>query len=137
MTHDVFYAPPSRVTEREITLEGEELQHLAQVMRRKEGDAIRVVDGAGTVYEAVIQKVSRAAARCAITARQPGLGESIVALTLGAGLLKNPAKFDFLVEKATELGVRTISPGVPLSPSSVTGQLSISVPRRLFAQSQS
>ncbi len=110
MTHDVFYAPPSHIGEADITLEGPELQHLALVMRKKEGDAIRVVDGAGTVYEAVVRRLSRAAACCAITARRTGEGEGHVALTLGVGLLKNPAKFDFIVEKATELGVRTIVP---------------------------
>ncbi len=110
MTHDVFYAPPSHIGEADITLEGPELQHLALVMRTKEGDAIQVVDGTGTVYEAVVRRLARTAACCTITARRTGEGEGRVALTLGVGILKNPAKFDFVVEKATELGVRTIVP---------------------------
>ncbi len=110
MAHDVFFASPSQISEAEIIIEGEEFRHLAQVMRKKAGDAIQVVDGTGVMYDAVVRELSRSAARCGIAARRRGEGESGVALTLGVGLLKNPAKFDFMVEKATELGVRAIVP---------------------------
>ena len=36
--------------------------------------------------------------------------EPFILVTLAVGILKNPSKFDFLVEKVTELGVREIIP---------------------------
>jgi len=110
MAHDFFYAPPSRITGSELVIEGNEFRHLVHVLRRKQGDEIQVVDGAGGEYVAVIGTLTRTAARCSILRRRPGLDESPVPLDLGVGILKNPARFEFLVEKAAELGVRSIVP---------------------------
>ncbi len=79
-------------------------------MRRGVGDAIRIVDGAGTAYNAVIEELGGKRARCRITARTERPGEPAIHLTLGVAILKNGANFDFLVEKATELGVSAIVP---------------------------
>jgi 16S rRNA (uracil1498-N3)-methyltransferase len=79
-------------------------------MRKKPGDAIRVVDGAGTAYDATVAEISKRTARCEITATHPRLNEPEIDVTLGVAILKNASKFDFLVEKVTELGVNTIVP---------------------------
>ena len=108
MAGDYFYAPPEARSGQEILIEGEELQHLVHVMRHKEGDTLVVVDGTGVVYETALRRLDRRGARCEIlTARREPPGRLV---RLGVGVLKNPAKFDFLVEKATELGVSAIVP---------------------------
>ncbi len=105
-----FYVPPDRIFRDGCFVEGEEFSHLTHVMRRSVGDAIRIVDGAGTAYDAVIEEIGGRRARCRITARSERPGEPAIRLTLGVAILKNGANFDFVVEKATELGVSAIVP---------------------------
>jgi len=112
MSLEYFFTPPHLIGHNELTIEGDEFAHLTHVMRRKPGDAIRVVNGAGTALDVVIIETSRHTARCEITATHSRLHEPDADVTMGVGVLKNSSRFDFLVEKATELGVNTI---VPLS----------------------
>ena len=107
---EYFYVPPGSVTPPTLTIEGPEFTHMTHVMRMREGDAIRAVDGNGNSYDALITSITRDSASCSITARAQGLHEPARALTLGAGMLKNPSRFDYLVEKATEIGVVQIVP---------------------------
>jgi 16S rRNA (uracil1498-N3)-methyltransferase len=107
---DYFYAPPSQIRGNEILIEGDEFAHLVHVMRKKEGDAICVVDGRGTAYDAEITVINRKIAHCTIAGKHERHHESSRDVTLAVAVLKNPSKFDFLVEKATEIGVRRIVP---------------------------
>ncbi len=107
---DYFFCPPERITATSLTIEGEEFAHLVHVMRAKEGDEIRVVDGAGNAYDVRLGEISKKMVRAAIQHVEHHHHEPDVELTLAVGVLKNPSKFDFIVEKATELGVRTIIP---------------------------
>jgi len=107
---DFFYCPPSDVTGGSLVIGGEEFSHLAHVMRKREGDELMVVDGKGTAFEVVVSRVERRSAVCTIVRRHERYGEPGVRVTLGVGLLKNPSRFDVIVEKATELGVREVVP---------------------------
>jgi 16S rRNA (uracil1498-N3)-methyltransferase len=107
---EYFYTPPDNIASDTLTIEGDEFAHLTHVMRKKVGDAIRVVDGCGNVFDVVIEEIRRREARCAIRARQRRLNEPRRDVTLAVALLKNGAKFDVLVEKCTELGVNAIIP---------------------------
>ncbi|MEO8167061.1 MAG: RsmE family RNA methyltransferase [bacterium] len=107
---DYFYTLPKNITSDSLTIEGEEFSHLAHVMRKPVGAQIIVVDGIGKAYEATIEEITKRAARCSIQTTNAGLHESPVDVTLAVGLLKNHSKFDFLIEKCTELGVNAFFP---------------------------
>jgi 16S rRNA (uracil1498-N3)-methyltransferase len=107
---ETFYTPARLITPPSLAIEGDELKHLAQVMRLRPGDALRVVDGEGNSYAATIASLTRNAALCTITSHDVRTHEPARRLILGVGLLKNPARFDFLVEKAVELGAHAIVP---------------------------
>ena len=107
---EYFYAPPSHITMPTLRIEGEEFVHLSHVMRKKENDTICVVDGCGNLYEAAITRITGRAAFCTVTSHTTGVNEPLRQAILGVGILKHGANFDFLVEKATELGVHTIVP---------------------------
>jgi len=107
---EYFYTPPNCITGDELVLDGEEFSHLTHVMRKQVGDTIRVVDGCGQVYDVRIIEVRKHLARCSILARQERLHEPPTELTVAAALLKSPSRFDYLVEKTTELGTRRIIP---------------------------
>jgi 16S rRNA (uracil1498-N3)-methyltransferase len=107
---EYFYSPPECISTNQLTIEEDEFSHLTHVMRKNVGDSICVVDGAGMAYEVTITDIHERTAVCSIRSRRAGLNEPRTVVTLGVGLLKNSAKFDFLVEKATEIGATTIVP---------------------------
>lgn len=107
---EYFYTPPRHIADGHVFIDGEEHAHLVHVMRRKVGDHIRVVDGMGTAHDVTLIEVERRFARGKISGTMERHREPGVDLTLAVGILKNPSRFDFLVEKVTELGVREIVP---------------------------
>lgn len=107
---DYFYCPPENITPTSLVIDGDEFSHLVHVMRGKEGDEIRVVDGKGTAYDVRLGEIKKRMVQATIHHTYQLHHEPGIDVTIAVGLLKNPSKFDFLVEKATELGVRTIIP---------------------------
>lgn len=107
---DYFYAFPKNISRDTVEIVGEEFTHLVHVMRKKEGDVLRVVDGKGTAYDVELSTIKKKTAVGKIIAQHLHHNEPDREITLAVGILKNPSKFDFLVEKVTELGVREIIP---------------------------
>ena len=107
---EYFYTPSSFIRGEDLLIEGDEFAHLTHVMRKTAGDSLRVVDGEGHAYDVTISEISKRSARCAITKRHDGLHEPGIDVTVAVGVLKNSSKFDFIVEKATEIGVNAIVP---------------------------
>ena len=81
----------------------------AQVRRVQPGDALRIFDGRGAERAAQVLEVGRRAVRVRLGAPQPTLPEPAWHVTLALGMPANE-RMDFLVEKATELGVSAIQP---------------------------
>jgi 16S rRNA (uracil1498-N3)-methyltransferase len=105
-----FYVPPGSIAGSEAAVEGDEYAHLTQVMRHHKGDIIGIVDGAGMAYVAEIASIGKRTALCTIRSTHPHLHEPSRHVTLAVGVLKNPSRFETVVEKCTELGVRKIIP---------------------------
>ena len=107
---DYFYCSPEHISKSSVLIDGEEFAHLIRVLRKKVGDEIRVVDGLGTAYDVTLTELDKKTAHGTISSRIEHHNEPSVSITLAVGILKNPSRFDFLVEKATELGVKEIIP---------------------------
>ncbi len=92
-----------------LELTEEEALHVVRVLRMKEGGAVRLMDGMGGVAKGELVQVGKRQALVHVEEvsrseeRPPGLS-LVVAPT------KNTDRFEWLVEKATELGVREIVP---------------------------
>jgi 16S rRNA (uracil1498-N3)-methyltransferase len=93
-----------------LVLRGDEHHHVSRVLRLKVGERILVGDGRGDVVEAVIEDVGREETRCRAEAMHRHFNEPFVEITLLQGVLKNPSKMDWLVEKGTELGMASFVP---------------------------
>ncbi len=119
MTRRRFYAPSFAFSSdaSRVTLETEEAHHLRDVLRLSVGDDVFVFDGAGREFRCRIESIAgRAKGRAAgetilEVCEEVGAPhrESPFRLTLAVALLKNE-KFDWVVQKATELGVSAIVP---------------------------
>jgi 16S rRNA (uracil1498-N3)-methyltransferase len=92
-----------------VPLPDDEARHL-RVRRLAVGDPIALFDGAGRSYLARLESLSRAGAVARVTEALPArAGESALDLTLAVAALKAD-RIDWVVEKATELGVTRIQP---------------------------
>jgi 16S rRNA (uracil1498-N3)-methyltransferase len=108
---DYFYAPPSRAKGKTIIIDGEELHHLSKVLRKKVGEVLTIVDGKDHAYRTVLKSISQTGAECEVQETLYRWHEpEEVELRLAVAMLKNPSRFDSVVEKCTELGVREILP---------------------------
>jgi 16S rRNA (uracil1498-N3)-methyltransferase len=106
---EFFYAPPENFSSDSVTLAGEEHQHLVRVLHHKLGDRVSVVDGAGVAADGEIVEIGRTATRLRIIKRMRRLGEPFLHLTLAQAIPKGN-RFDWVIEKATEIGVSAFIP---------------------------
>jgi 16S rRNA (uracil1498-N3)-methyltransferase len=104
-----FFVPPERICEGRITIEGQELIHAAQVMRRRKGDVVTVMDGASKEYTARIVSIDDRKCIAEILDERAADTEVPVHITLCQAMIK-PARFEVVLEKATELGASSIVP---------------------------
>lgn len=104
-----FYAPPENVNHDLVRLSREETHHLIRVLRLKAGDEAFVFDGCGREYRCSFLRTESSFAKLAIVDVLGDEVESRLNLKLGQALAKGE-KFDFIVQKATELGVSSIVP---------------------------
>jgi len=80
-----------------------------QVLRMQPGDALTLFDGAGGEYAATVERMGRSEVAVAVGAHTPVEREAARAVHLAVGMPANE-RMDWLVEKATELGVTSIQP---------------------------
>jgi 16S rRNA (uracil1498-N3)-methyltransferase len=106
-----FFLPRSKIDGRRGSLAGAELEHLRRVLRLRPGDHIIVFDDSGCEHEAVILTLNDTQGEVEILRSYQAERESPLAVTLAVALTKGD-KMDYVVEKATELGVKTIAPFV-------------------------
>lgn len=93
---------------RALTIEGGQAHYLARVMRVSEGDAVVLCDDVTGEWAAAVSALGKR--EVALTVTQKLREREVVPdFTLCAALIKKP-RFDLLLEKATELGVRRIQP---------------------------
>lgn len=92
-----------------ITLGGDEAHHLARVLRLREGDRVFVFNGAGEEWECAITRIGKNESDLSVVRQLMDVVESPLELTLAQALIKGD-KFDWVVQKATELGVTRIVP---------------------------
>lgn len=110
MTRRRFHAPPNAFTQQTVTLAADEARHLRDVLRLKPGDEVYVFDGLGHEFRSTVSNIKRDVVELRIEADvEPAKAESQLQLNLGVALLKGE-KFDLVVQKATELGVKRITP---------------------------
>jgi len=104
-----FFLPKERIQHQRGTIVGEELAHLRKVLRLGPGDQLTVFDDTGWEHEAVIRSFSVDRGDVDIVRSYRPERESSLQITLALGLTKGE-KTDFVIEKATELGVQTLVP---------------------------
>lgn len=105
-----FFAPPANFHNSKIILDSDEAKHLREVLRLREGTQVNVFDGEGKEFSAEIEIVRKHETILNVIEEIPAYAaESELDLTLAVALLKGE-KFDLVVQKACELGIKKIVP---------------------------
>jgi len=107
-----FYCPTPLAVDLVLDLPSSAARHV-QVLRMQPGMTITLFDGNGEgrggEYEAMIERMGKSSVTVQVTAHHPIEREALLAVHLALGVPANE-RMDWLVEKATELGVASIQP---------------------------
>lgn len=111
----LFYTPD--IAGDLYTLNEEESRHCTKVLRLVKGDIIHLTDGKGSLFEAVIledkgrQCVVRVGSQeSGVGSRHFGYGKRDYRLHIAIAPTKNIDRFEWFLEKATEIGIDEITP---------------------------
>jgi 16S rRNA (uracil1498-N3)-methyltransferase len=104
-----FFIKQENIYRDGITIEGEDVQHIARVLRLKEGDKIVLCDQRGTDYNVAIQDISKHTIKTSIIDKVTSKGEPSLEVVLYQGIPKS-TKMDLIIQKCTEMGITRIVP---------------------------
>jgi 16S rRNA (uracil1498-N3)-methyltransferase len=94
---------------RQVTVEGSAGNHIARVLRLRAGDALTLFNGQGGEYGASIAEIRRDGVLVTVLEHREVERESALQLVLAQGISRGD-RMDWVVQKATELGVWRIVP---------------------------
>lgn len=104
-----FYTADYAPGQTSITLDEASSRHVIQVLRMKKGDRLHLTDGKGILLTTHISGDHKKHCQVQVedssfsALRQPSI-------SIGLSLLKNVNRFEWFLEKATEIGIREIIP---------------------------
>lgn len=109
MSIPFFYTPPTDVIPGELTLDEPVSHHVIGVLRMQEGERLHLVNGKGYLLTAVISRAHKKHCQVRIEGQQyfPAPSRKV---SIGISLIKNNARFEWFLEKATEIGVSVVIP---------------------------
>ena len=88
----------------------EESIHCVRVLRKRAGDEIHIIDGKGSMFAAVIEKADKKACLAKIKALLKKDESRPYYLHIAIAPTKNISRFEWFLEKATEIGIDEITP---------------------------
>ena len=104
-----FYIPSFTAGQQEVVLDEDNSRHVIQVLRMGPGELLHLTDGRGHLLEGEVvdahKKRCRVAVRSVRTSPPPSTN-----VTIAISPVKNASRFEWFLEKATEIGVTTIVP---------------------------
>jgi 16S rRNA (uracil1498-N3)-methyltransferase len=92
-----------------IRIDGERAHYIGKVLRCRPGEQLQLFNGDGDEFTARIESISKSAVECSVGERLQRDVESPLRVRLIQGVSRGD-RMDTVVQKATELGVRRLSP---------------------------
>ena len=92
-----------------VFVEGNRARYVGRVLRLRVGDAITIFDGSGPEWPATIESMSKSSVTLQVGDSVEAGTESPLKIHLVQGVSRGE-RMDFVVQKATELGVKRITP---------------------------
>ena len=105
---ELFYNSKIDKNTTNFTISDEDLKHITRVMRKRKGDIIKFTNGKGYGFESQIERIEKKKIHFEIKKLFKTANSNN--LHIGICLLKSPTRFEFFLEKATEIGIKEITP---------------------------
>lgn len=109
MASPIFFVPGIPANGAILDLPEENARHVVQVLRMQAGEALRLSDGRGNMAEAAIVSVGKKQCAVAIQSVQQ-IPPAKKKISIAISPVKNSSRFEWFLEKATEIGVQEIIP---------------------------
>lgn len=105
----LFYNPDISENDKQIVFPRDESKHIAKVLRKKEGDILKVTNGEGFLFSAeIIQAdINQCVAKVLQVEKE---AEAAYSLHMAVAPTKMNDRYEWFLEKATEIGVDEITP---------------------------
>ena len=109
MSAPYFYFPGLDPAQPTSTLDEESSKHIIQVLRMKAGEELRITDGKGNLSLSVIRDPNKK--KCMVSHESfDHQNPPKRKITIAISLIKNNTRFEWFLEKATEIGISEIFP---------------------------
>lgn len=96
-------------TGQSVTLDAEQARYIGRVLRLRNGDTLSVFNSQSGEFAAIVERIGRSSAKLLIGDAIANANESPFKIHLVQGVSRGD-RMDMVVQKATELGVKRISP---------------------------
>lgn len=104
-----FYSESFDATQQLITLNEETSKHVVQVLRMQAGEHLNLTDGKGNLLTAQITDAHKK--HCVVKIQTTNFTpQAPRKTTIAVSLVKNASRFEWFLEKATEIGITEIIP---------------------------
>ncbi|MFH2096705.1 MAG: 16S rRNA (uracil(1498)-N(3))-methyltransferase [Bacteroidota bacterium] len=104
----VFYEP--NIQTNIVSLSEEESRHCVKVLRKKAGDSVYLTDGKGKLFEGTLADNNIRGCVINITSVREEYNKRNYYLHIAIAPTKSHDRFEFFLEKATEIGINEITP---------------------------
>ena len=94
----------------EFTLSAEESNHIIKVLRKKQGDTLFFTDGKGYEYIVKISSINKKSCSVVIIDKKKQDKKHSGRLHIAIAPTKNTSRFEWFLEKSTEIGIDEITP---------------------------
>ena len=106
---NLFYSGNINNEKTQIVLTNQEHAHLSKVLRKSTGDLINVTDGLGFFYKCRIDEIVKGSTTLSVL-NYYHVNIEYPQLTIAISITKKISRFEWFLEKATEIGVYSIIP---------------------------
>ena len=100
----------SEITDNRVNFSLDEKKHLTKVLRKKVGDELSVIDGKGYLYIVRIISLEKNSSQIEIIRKEKKEKNHNYYLHIAIAPTKNISRFEWFLEKATEIGIDEITP---------------------------
>jgi 16S rRNA (uracil1498-N3)-methyltransferase len=104
-----FYKEDIDLSTTDVVLDEASSKHIVQVLRMQNGEQLQLTNGKGNLFSGEIIDNNRK--KCTVSIIQKSEIVNLKSkITIGISLIKNSTRFEWFLEKATEIGVSEIIP---------------------------
>ncbi|MDO1500728.1 16S rRNA (uracil(1498)-N(3))-methyltransferase [Winogradskyella maritima] len=105
----LFYSPIISESDNVIVFDKEESRHITKVLRKRVGDTLSITNGKGWLFSAVLNVVEQKRCEAKISSKEFSKPKSYK-LHLAVAPTKMSDRYEWFLEKATEIGIDSITP---------------------------